>query len=170
MHAHPCERCSHINRHTKRAIYEHSGATAAHTVTSTHWCTGTQQCTDTIIWLNMLQNIACWFSSDIFITLHLLLVFNAILLPRLLLSISGNAAHFLPSVWLCACVWKRALQHRDETHFTYLCATVKRSCEQQLVPTVVVSTVAVFSAMATLSVPLIPLPFLYLHHTSENVI
>lgn len=134
----------------------------------------TRQCTHTVIWLNMLPNIACCFWSDIFITLHPLLVFNAILLPQLLLSISRNRAHFLLNVcvWLCVCM---SFSSRDETQFTYFLrgnTPVKHSCEQPLF----------FYSRRWLSlyflqwqpwasssalIHFIPLLSLYLHHTSE---
>lgn len=94
-----------------------------HKVTRIHWCT------HALIWLNMLENIACCFRSDIFITPHPLLVFNATLLPQLLSSISGNRACFLLSVCvllLHVCVCPSAAEMRFMSH------TVKISCKQYL--------------------------------------
>lgn len=89
----------------------------------------THQCTHTVIWLNMLQNIACCFQSDIFIILHPPLVYNAILLPQLLLSISGNGTHFL----LCVCVCARVHIVLKHIHiYIYVCVWFKRErlCSQ----------------------------------------
>lgn len=90
----------HINRHTTHThrCMQYIN-TAGNSGSDTHTLMHTRQCTHTVIWLNMLQNIARWFWSDIFITLHPLLVFNAILLPQLLLSISGTG-----HISFCACV------------------------------------------------------------------
>lgn len=112
----------HINRHTTHThrCMQYIN-TAGNSGSDTHTLMHTRQCTHTVIWLNMLQNIARWFWSDIFITLHPLLVFNAILLPQLLLSISGTGhISFCACVRGTVCVCVRVSKCVLQIHFPYL--------------------------------------------------
>ena len=90
-------------------VYEHTGhvKSQTHNIALTH----------TVIWLNMSENLACWLQSDIFITLHPPLSFNTILLPQLLLSISGNRTHFLLCPFVCTSVLHQ--QRRETFHILF---------------------------------------------------
>lgn len=109
--------CKSTHTHANTCMHAHACTLSIFTFTYTqrhiHWCTYTLS--------NLINHVTeycllVW--SDIFITPHSLLGFNASLLPQLLSSVSGTRACFLLSVCMCVYVLQ---QHR----WTYLYAVTQ---------------------------------------------